>query len=371
MLADDAVFAGLTSTSIDWWTGMFSVFGPDENDDNAGNGLMLAKTTDNSPLFMRWAANREFYRGAGHSPKGDRTYIGNGNDDTELNYFGFSAASEVVFFNELARMASGVAAVIPLKADFIQSDEGMVDIPAEDFSSNTAGTGSKVGDAWVLGAETVGFMGTGYMQSVMAAGDGSTGNAETVNAKLSYMVDFVKTGTHYIWTHVNFPSDKGDSFFYGLSGKVSDKVDGSPYGEWKWDSGNTTFEVAEIGIQSLDIMQREPGALVDQIVVTTDPNYDPNNTDAINDIELASGLTLYPNPTRDFAQLRIEMTNPALANLSIYNMVGQMTELTVSQQLNAGVNVISIDTQSLKRGMYIFVLKAGGQSYQGKINIVK
>lgn len=91
----------------------------------------------------------------------------------------------------------------------------------------------------------------------------------------------------------------------------------------------------------------------------------------VRNVDIASGLTLYPNPARDFATLRIEMKNPALAQLSIYNMVGQMSEVSVSQQLNAGVNEMSIDTQSLKRGMYIFVLKAGGQSYQGKINIVK
>ncbi|MFC0878689.1 LamG-like jellyroll fold domain-containing protein, partial [Saccharicrinis sp. FJH2] len=109
----DAVFDGITETTIDYWNGMFSIFAPDTEGDDAGNGELLMTSTINEPLFMRWEKNVEFYPGAGHSPKGDRTYLGNGNDNTEVVYFGFTEVGKTIFFNELERMASGEPLVIP------------------------------------------------------------------------------------------------------------------------------------------------------------------------------------------------------------------------------------------------------------------
>ncbi|MFB6342331.1 LamG-like jellyroll fold domain-containing protein, partial [Saccharicrinis sp. FJH62] len=109
----DAVFDGITETTIDYWNGMFSIFAPDTEGDDAGNGELLMTSTINEPLFIRWEKNVEFYPGAGHSPKGDRTYLGNGNDNTEVVYFGFTEVGKTIFFNELERMASGEPVVIP------------------------------------------------------------------------------------------------------------------------------------------------------------------------------------------------------------------------------------------------------------------
>lgn len=112
LMPNDPVFNGTNAMTMDWWSGMFSVFGVDEAMTSAGNGMLLAKTSDNRPLFIRWAANVEFYPEAGHAPNGDRTFIGCGNDNTELNYFGFSEDAEAIYFAELARLASGEATVI-------------------------------------------------------------------------------------------------------------------------------------------------------------------------------------------------------------------------------------------------------------------
>ena len=114
--ADDAVFAGIDTDTIDWWQGNYSAFRADAQGDDAGNGMLLAETSDKRPLFMRWAANVEFYPGAGHTPKGDRSFIGCGSDNGGLVvYFSFSDVAKTIFFNELARLASGEATVIPAR----------------------------------------------------------------------------------------------------------------------------------------------------------------------------------------------------------------------------------------------------------------
>lgn len=132
ILVDDAVFEGATGTQ-DWWNGRYSAFGPDAEGDDAGNGVLLAETADNRPLFIRWSANVEFYPGAGHSPLGERTFIGCGQDNTAPNvYFGFSDFGYKVFFNELARMAGAPLGVKNVDAQAqllsVYSTDGLVSV---------------------------------------------------------------------------------------------------------------------------------------------------------------------------------------------------------------------------------------------------
>lgn len=161
-------------------------------------------------------------------------------------------------------------------AEFVQDAGGTVSIPAEYYTSYMPGTGIKEGDAWEMGSEMDGFMDDGYMTSVMAAGDGDVNNANNVNAKLTYHVEFTHTGTHYIFCHVYFPDGSSDSFFWGLNGTTSgDRVQGSPFEMWKWTKGDGSVEVNEVGVHTIDIMQREPNAIIDHIVVTSNPNFNP------------------------------------------------------------------------------------------------
>ena len=136
---NDIIFADLTNDTIDWWFGNYSAFRADDEGDDAGNGQLLAKTADNRPLFIRWAAGVEFYEGAGHTPMGDRTYIGCGSDDDDIiNYFGFSEVSEKIFFAELARLASGEPTVIPLHTDASLADIAVAaGTIAPEFSAET------------------------------------------------------------------------------------------------------------------------------------------------------------------------------------------------------------------------------------------
>ena len=178
----------------------------------------------------------------------------------------------------LALLWGGFQSGMYAQTTYTQSTDslGLVVMQAEYYSVNKDGTGIKAGDVWKFECDTTGFNGSGYMESVMTAGDGSTTNAETVNAKLTYNVNFNRSGTHYIWALVYFPDGNGDSFFYGLDGTVTNRIDGSPYGAWKWDEGNSSFTVDTVGPHTVDIMQREPTAIIDMIIVTSNPNFDPN-----------------------------------------------------------------------------------------------
>ncbi len=161
---------------------------------------------------------------------------------------------------------------------FIQPSDtlGLVVIPAEKFDFYRPGLGSKKGDTFTLEDSISGFFGEGYMRANMAKGDGSISNAETINIKLSYLVEFVKTGPHYIWAYVYFPNDKSDSYFFGVDGKVVGQVSGQPRGVWSWHKGSAPIQIDSIGVYKIDFFGREPNGLLDHIIITTSESFDPD-----------------------------------------------------------------------------------------------
>ena len=152
---------------------------------------------------------------------------------------------------------------------------GLVIMPAEKYNSYRPGVGAKEGETFTMEDSTAGFWGDGYMRANMTAGDGSTTNAQTINIKLSYNVEFVKTGTHYLWAYVYFPDDKGDSFFFGVEDTVTGQVSGQPRGSWSWHKASVSFEIDSAGVYPINFYGREPNAIVDHIIITTSETFDP------------------------------------------------------------------------------------------------
>jgi hypothetical protein len=79
----------------------------------------------------------------------------------------------------------------------------------------------------------------------------------------------------------------------------------------------------------------------------------------------SSGLTMYPNPAKDFIYLKVG-ENKDLSNLEylIYNHQGKA--------IDAGkVESDKIDIQTLATGNYILVVKAGTIIYKGEVFIKK
>lgn len=171
------------------------------------------------------------------------------------------------------------------QADFIQSEtSGLVQIPAEQFSDNRPGTETKAGDTFTQDSVVADYLNEGYMKANMVAGDGSEENAENLNIKLSYNVEFIESGTHYVWARVYFQDGSSDSFFFGLNGKVNGQIAGNPYGEWRWERAEATLEIDTTGVHQIDIFGREPNSLLDHIVVTSDLSYDPTTVNEQNEL---------------------------------------------------------------------------------------
>ena len=109
---------------------------------------------------------------------------------------------------------------------------------------------------------------------------------EQDSPRLDYTIRFVKTGTHYVWIRGRALDENDDSCHLGFNGSSlglpGEHIRGFiPYTNWVWsaisDHAPARFEVTTPGLHTLNIWMREDGFEIDQILVTTDPAYLPED----------------------------------------------------------------------------------------------
>ena len=158
--------------------------------------------------------------------------------------------------------------------------QGIVSIEAEHYHSNI----SQGGHDWTA-AFNIGYSGDGAM-SVTPNNGGFVNTGYVTNSpRLDFQVEFVMTGTHYIWVRGLGPSTSDDSCHAGLDGAEttsSDRISGfgTSWGwkRWTLDGSAATFNVTSIGVHTVNVWMREDGFVFDKLVLTTDANYTPSGT---------------------------------------------------------------------------------------------
>jgi hypothetical protein len=173
-------------------------------------------------------------------------------------------------------LAAGITNSKPLNQD--PGPDGIVSVEAEHYDNKTVGDN---GDEWVEVGPMGDFTGVAGMQ---AQPDNNTGSRDTNYAarspRLDYEIDFVKTGTYYVWILAYGDDGNSDSCHSGLDGEeisTCDRMDGWN-GDYEWnsqtmDEPRATFEVTSLGVHTFNIWMREDGLIVDKIVLTTNPDF--------------------------------------------------------------------------------------------------
>jgi len=98
-----------------------------------------------------------------------------------------------------------------------------------------------------------------------------------------------------------------------------------------------------------------------------------------NDVELPTSTTLvqnYPNPFNSSTNISFYLNNSTQVNLSIYDLLGRKVTTLVNGELQAGqhtVNWNGIDAHGTQvaTGMYLYVLKADGNTYSKHMVMLK
>lgn len=172
-----------------------------------------------------------------------------------------------------------------------QSADGLVVLEAENFDAQV----STPTHAWEFDQTPADWSGDGVMYALPeAATTVNLPDALTGSPRLDYKIDFVKTGTHYLWFRGS--DGGGNSLHAGFddedpTGTNLDNMDSPgccgtrliPGGTtFTWVNGTdagpefrATFEVLTAGEHTLHIWMREDGQIVDKLLITTDPNFTP------------------------------------------------------------------------------------------------
>ena len=176
----------------------------------------------------------------------------------------------------------------PLEQD--SGSDGIVSVEAEHYDeiiSNDPHTWlfvTEMSDGFV---PPEGWSGDGAMQSQptqLGGGAGLQGTDFTsTSTGLNFQVNFVKTGTHYLWILARGMDGNSDSCHATLDGEentTAHRIDGFN-NNYTWDrdmmdgAGVATLEVPSLGLHTLGVWMREDGLTVDKVILTTNPDYVP------------------------------------------------------------------------------------------------
>jgi len=157
--------------------------------------------------------------------------------------------------------------------------DGLVCVEAENYHANI----EVGGHSWEETGPTGGFTGELGMHS--PNGNGGHGNSgySTTSEQLDYNIEFVKTGTHYVWVKAWGANGSDDSCNLGLDGEETPNTDRMTgyNNNYRWYNHLMSqpeipqIEITEAGLHTLNLWVREDGLIVDKILLTTNPDYVP------------------------------------------------------------------------------------------------
>ena len=153
--------------------------------------------------------------------------------------------------------------------------DGIVSMEAEHCDDNFSPSASK----WVEVGPTGGFTGVAGMQCT-GAGVIKTGYV-TAAPGMGYRINFLVTGTHYVWLWAYGATGNDDSCHVGLDGEavLTGEWMSGWNGVYQWSNnrsgGRATLEITTPGEHTVNVWVREDGLIIDKIVITTNADYTP------------------------------------------------------------------------------------------------
>jgi hypothetical protein len=138
--------------------------------------------------------------------------------------------------------------------------------------------------------------GTGYVgEGFMAVPDSGRRNDpfSAESARLDYALRFASKGSHYLWVRTNGNNDGGQMIHAGIGLDPSDwglKVHAG-FGRYAW-TRLSAFEIKKPGDHLLSLWMCEDGAMIDRIIVTKDPRFEP-----APETKDAKGIMTGPGPS--------------------------------------------------------------------------
>lgn len=229
-----------------------------------------------------------------------------------------------------------------------QGADGLLVFEAEDFDRNTSGQ-------WTVDRTR----GTPSAGASVVLPNGTASQSE--NSKLEYDLTFTQTGTNIIWYRARGDSGNDDSAFLHLDGvrpperaannlAAMSGFDVGLRGDFVWRSepfeggGQMTFEIASPGAHVIGLARREDGSFFDKFVITTDPNFNPNDYGSFGPPETREGSPALPPIVISAPVPNAEF--PAGTSIPIVPGIGATTRVITKVEFFNGATKIGESTAS-------------------------
>ncbi len=105
-------------------------------------------------------------------------------------------------------------------------------------------------------------------------------------------------------------------------------------------------------------------------------NIDPNAfrlvADALEEPEIVSNITAFPNPTNDLTNIIYTLEGETQVSVLIYASTGKLLDIVTDNEIQqAGTHKVQFDARHLPNGSYYYHLRTGYRTYSNKLMIVK
>ena len=296
------------------------------------------------------------------------------------------------------------------EAKFQQLTElGLVSMEAENYSA----IDNPIEDSyWTPVDEPDGYSGTGAMQALPIdpsfTRHKTLDDAKSYAPYMSYTINFVATGIHYVWLRASHVDGYDDSAWFGLNfeiygeAPIQFRVSSDPdldeqkyVNEWHWisylmadDDPKATIDIETAGVHTFHVFMREQALKVDKIVLTTNADYLPNaeaeegpaetlaggSGVKLADATVARSLQLeqnYPNPFNPATSISYSLPVDQSVTLKIFDLNGKAVAVLVNEFQTAGRHAVQWVAEGFPSGIYFYQIRAGAFSETKKLILQK
>jgi len=167
-------------------------------------------------------------------------------------------------------------------------DERYEFLQAESYSDCSWGEGTAFQDRWEF-KTTMTNQGSGFLQALPENNDQY--KRDFNGSRLDYRMKFTSDDSYYLWINMKGNSYGDDSIgiawkFEGNEYSQIERYDSfgwSSSGQWEWEPefnrGPIIINASENEILTLSVWMLEDGVMLDELLITTDPDLKPKNTD--------------------------------------------------------------------------------------------
>ena len=84
-----------------------------------------------------------------------------------------------------------------------------------------------------------------------------------------------------------------------------------------------------------------------------------------------AGVSIYPNPAREFVNVEYEVLQPSGIKLEMYDMLGKQVRFRDQGFAYEGSYSVEFPVSDLEAGMYILIINTGENQIANKVRVVK